>query len=434
VALASLLALALVLAACGSETPPPEPTAADEETATQEEQPPTSAPAPDEPPTEEAAPTEEEDDADIDTDDTVGLDSDVPLPDGFLMRQFATDLGEVRKMVFDDEGVLYVTIMERTRPGEGRVVALPDHDGDGTADEVVVTLDNIDRPHGLAFHEGSLYVSDPARIYRIIDENDDMVADSTEVIVDGMPAEQDHWSRPFVFEPDGNILVIIGSSCNATCTETDERRAALVRYAPDGTQLDIVARGMRSVVDLAWQPGTDNLWAVNNGRDWLGPDQPPDSAFIIREGAHYGWPYCFSDGTVDEEVAERNSPSPPGNMSSEEFCANEMTVAEMNLPPHVAPLGVTFYEAEQFPEAWQGRMVMAWHGAFDFSNTNGYRVVSVPFEGGTPGEPETFINWLMPDESGWFGRPVGVTVGPEGSLYISDDVNGDILRVDYVGE
>jgi glucose/arabinose dehydrogenase len=405
-----LLLLAAALAACGSDAAP--------DTALED------------PAAEPAAPDPEDT-----TMTTSDLDYPLDLPDGFRIARYASDLGEVRKIAFDDDGVLYVTIMNRTQPGEGSLLALPDEDGDGEADEVITVLDQIDRPHGLTFHEGSLYVSEPHRLHRIIDEDGDLQADDTEIIIDNMPAEGDHWARPFVFEDDGNILVAIGSSCNATCTESDPRRATIVRYAPDGSEIGPIAFGLRSVVDMAWEPGTDTLWAVNNGRDFVDePDTVPDSALIVREGAHYGWPICYGDGTVDPEVAGRDTPAPPGDISNEAFCETEMTVADMVLPPHVAPLGVTFYTAEQFPERWQGGMFMAWHGAFDFANTNGYRVAFAPFEGGTHGEPESFISWVMPDESGWYGRPVGVTVGPEGSLYITDDFNGDILRVDYVGE
>jgi glucose/arabinose dehydrogenase len=402
--------LVAVLAACGSGATP----------ATEPEEPAAEAPA------------AEPDDMAATTSD---LGYPLDLPDGFRISRYAGDLGEVRKIAFDANGVLYVTIMNRTLPGEGSLLALPDEDGDGEADEVITVLDEIDRPHGLTFHEGSMYVSEPHRLHRIIDEDGDLRADDTEIIIDNMDAAGDHWARPFVFEDDGSILVAIGSSCNATCTESNPSRATIFRYTPDGSPVGPLAYGLRSVVDMAWEPGTDTLWAVNNGRDFVDdPDSVPDSALIVREGAHYGWPICYADGTVDPEVAARDTPAPPGNITNEEFCATEMTVADMILPPHVAPLGVTFYTAEQFPERWQGGMFMAWHGAFDFANTNGYRVAFVPFEGGTHGEPETFISWVMPDESGWFGRPVGVTVGPEGSLYITDDFNGDILRVDYVGE
>lgn len=351
---------------------------------------------------------------------------------GFRATVYASGLEEVRQVAFDSQGVPYVTVMNRGEPGTGKLLALPDHDGDGQADAVITTLAPLDRPHGLVFHEGSLYVSEPHRIQRIIDADGDLRAERTEVIIDNMPTEGDHWSRPFVFAPDGSILVLIGSSCNATCTEWDERRATVQRYAADGTPLGPVAGGLRSAVDLAYRPGTADLWTVNNGRDWMGPDEPNDTAHIIRAGHHYGWPFCHSDLVVDEEVAARDRPSPPDGLSSAEFCATQATAPDLLLPPHIAPLGLAFGTSSQFPARWRGGLFMAWHGAFDFSNMNGYRVVYIPFAEGEPGAPQSFVNWVQPDGR-VTGRPVGLRFGPEGSLYVTDDAMGQLYRIDYVG-
>lgn len=362
---------------------------------------------------------------------------DYPLqvPPGFRISIYADGLGEVRQLVFDAEGVPYVTIMNRGEPDTGKLLALPDRNGDGQADEIVSTLEPLDRPHGLQFYEGALYVSEPDRIHRIIDADGDLVAEETEIVVDEMPAEGDHWARPFVFDPEGNLLVAIGSSCNATCFESSVKRATIWRFGADGSDIGPVASGLRSVVDMAYNPVNGELWAVNNGRDFAPEMEPiPDTAHIIN-GRNHGWPFCLGDGRIDSEVAARDDRNPPDGLTSEEFCAEVAAPGDMVLPPHVAPLGVTFYNAEQFPPEYQGGMFQGWHGAFDFQNTNGYRVVYVPLdEAHQPQEPESFISWVMPDESGWFGRPLDVTVGPEGSLYITDDFGGKVFRVDYIGE
>jgi glucose/arabinose dehydrogenase len=413
--LAGALLLAWALAACGAA----------------EEPAPTTAPA------EEATPTQEM---------FMGAAGDIPpagepleyaldVPDGFRISTYAEGLGEVRKIAFDEEGVPHVTIMNRNEPGTGSVLALPDRDDDGMADEVVSVLEPLDRPHGLVFHEGSMYVSEPHRILRLIDEDNDLTADDTETVITGMPAEGDHWSRPFVFTPENGILVAIGSSCNATCLEADPRRATIWQYAPDGSEIGAVAAGLRSVVDMDWNPANGDLWVVNNGRDFADLEPPvPDTAYKIGGGEHHGWPYCLGDGRVDQEVANRGDRPAPEGLTHEEFCSEVVEPGDMVLPAHVAPLGLTFYTAEQFPAEYQSDMFMAWHGAFDFANTNGYRIVHVPMENGEAGEPESFISWVMPDESGWFGRPVDVQLGPEGSLYVSDDFNGNVYRIDYIGD
>ncbi len=357
------------------------------------------------------------------------------VPDGFRIGVYAEELGEVRQLVFNADGVPYVTIMNRGEPDTGKLLALPDSDGDGQADEVVTVIEPLDRPHGLQFRDGWLYVSEPHRIQRFQDTDGDLLPDTLETVVDNMPSDGDHWGRPFVFDGEGNILVAIGSSCNATCFEDSEQRATVWRYAPDGTSVGAAAAGLRSIVDMDFNPANGELWAVNNGRDFAPEMEPiPDTAHIIN-GRNHGWPFCLGDGRIDTEVAARDDRPAPDGLTNEAYCAERAAPGDMILPAHVAPLGMTFYTGEQFPPAYRGAMIQAWHGAFDFQNTNGYRVVVVPMdEQQRPQEPETFISWLMPDESGWFGRPLDVTVGPEGSLYVTDDFGGRVFRVDYIGE
>jgi glucose/arabinose dehydrogenase len=364
-----------------------------------------------------------------------GAPVDFPLqvPAGYRISIYARDLGEARMIAFDAQGVPYVTIMNRGVREGGKVVALPDRDHNGMADEVIPVIEHLHRPHGLVFHDGHMYVSDPERIYRLLDDDGDLRADRTETVVEGMSGQDDHWARPFVFDSDGNIVVAIGSTCDV-CQEGNKTRATISRYKLDGSRPEVVARGLRSVVGLAWRPGTDELWAVNNERDSIGPEAPPDTALIVREGSHYGWPYCYGDRVVDQAVLANPDIGTPDKTPKDEFCRTKMTPATMLLPPHVAPLTLDFYDATQFPADMRGGMFMAWHGAFDFSTTTGYRVTFVPFKDGQPQAPQDFVTgWLKPDGDRWYARPTGVAIGPEGSLYITDDVRGNVYRVDYVG-
>jgi glucose/arabinose dehydrogenase len=355
------------------------------------------------------------------------------IPEGFRISLYTEGLGEARMIAFDGQGVPHVTIMNRGVQGGGKVVALPDRDRSGMADEVVTVFEGLHRPHGLVFHDGHMYVSEPERIHRLIDDNGDLRSERSEIVVDGISGEDDHWARPFVFDPEGNIIVAIGSTCDA-CQEGNKTRATIMRFKLDGSKGEVIARGLRSVVGLDWRPGSDELWAVNNERDSLGPEIPPDTALIVREGNHYGWPYCYGDRLVDPNVLADPSIGTPDQTPKDEFCRTRMTPATMFLPPHVAPLTLDFYEGTQFPAEMHGGMFMSWHGAFDFSTKHGYKVVFVPFKDGQPQAPQDFVTgWLKPEGDWWIARPTGVAIGPEGSLYITDDVLGNVYRVDYIG-
>jgi glucose/arabinose dehydrogenase len=360
------------------------------------------------------------------------------VPPGFRVALYASGLGEVRSIAFSPGGVPYVTVMKRSRRGEGTVLALPDDNRDGRADRTVVVADKLDRPHGLVFYKGELYVSDSTNIFRLHDANGDLVADQRELVVGNMPNRGDHWSRPFVFTEQGDILVAVGSSCNI-CQEGDKRRATILRYpaamlGQDEQRPEIYARGLRSVVGLTLRPGTQELWATNNGPDHLGTKEPPDQLFKIEAGRHYGWPYCVGDRTPDPTVLTMQDIVTPDGTPKDVFCREQVTSPDLLLPVHVAPLNLEFYNAPQFPVAMQGSLFITLRGSFDFSNLDGYKVIRVPFIDGKPQPPQDFLAGLaVPGEQKWRGRPVGVTVGPEGSLYVTDDTNGSVYRIDYTG-
>lgn len=416
--LLGLACLVLAVAGCGAA-----PVAAPEPTA-----PAPTAPAPTAPaPTATAAPAQ-------------GRPVPFPLalPPGYSIALYADGLEEVRSVVFAPDGTPYVTVMNRDQELGGKVLALPDSDGDGWADEQILVAADLDRPHGIAWHEGALYVSDASTLYRLADADGDRVAEAREAIVVEMPTTADHWSRPFVFDDAGGVIVAVGSSCNA-CQEGDSRRATFIR-AELGAQTayadaEVFARGLRSIVDMAYRPGTQELFAVNNARDYLGPELPPDQLFLIEEGQHYGWPYCYGDRVMDPEVAVDHSIQTPDGLPKDRFCAESVKAPALLLPPHAAPLGLVFYTGEQFPEPMHGRLFIAYHGAFDLSNSYGYRVVSVPVGlDGALGTPEDFLTGFMPEGAPrWNGRPLDVNMAPDGSLFITDAFNGHLYRVTYTG-
>ena len=340
----------------------------------------------------------------------------INLPPGFGISVFAQDLRDPRMMALGPDGELYVA--ER---GARRVVRIPDRDGDGLADGVEPIAKDLNAPSSIAFYEdSSLYVGETTRILRLRAPDEQGVFQEREVIVDGLPSGG-HNTRTVLFSPDGSTLFVsIGSSCNV-CIEEDNRRATIMRYRPDGSDPAVHARGLRNAVGITFRPGTVELWATNNGRDWLGDDQPPETVYNVGQGDDAGWPYCHSGRIVDPDFGTPDA------------CAGILAPA-VEMQAHSAPLGLTFYSGQQFPEEYQGDMFIAFHGSWNRTVPTGYKVVRVPMRDGVPGPVQDFASgWLRADGSNW-GRPVDVLTSSDGSLFVSDDGGGTIYRIYYTGQ
>jgi len=338
----------------------------------------------------------------------------ISLPPGFVINVFASGLQAPRMMAIGPDGTLYVAEREANR-----IVRLPDLDADGNADGVEVVAEKLSFPSSLAFHpDGSLYVGETPRILRLSKPDGQGVFQERQVIVRGLPVEG-HNTRTVLISPDGKQLYVsVGSSCNM-CDEQDPRRAAILRYNPDGSNEEIYARGLRNAVGITFRPGTDELWATNNGRDMLGDDQPPETVNLVMLGDDFGWPGCHSGRIVDPDFG------------SKQACQGVAGPA-VEMQAHSAPLGLAFYTGEQFPEEYRGDLFVAFHGSWNRSVPTGYKVVRIPFEDGKPGPVQDFtVGWLV-DGSAW-GRPVDVITAPDGSLFISDDGGGIIYRIVYGG-
>jgi glucose/arabinose dehydrogenase len=339
----------------------------------------------------------------------------IRLPAGFGITVFAQGLQDPRMMALGPDGDLYVA--ER---GTGRVLRLPDHDEDGVADRVEVVAEGLRAPSSIDFHaDGSLYVGETTRVVRLGDAGGDGFFEELQVFIDGLPSGG-HNTRTVLVAADGSgLLVSIGSSCNV-CVEGDERRATIMRYDEDGGTGSVFARGLRNAVGIAFRPGTDELWATNNGRDWLGDDLPPETVYHVPEGEDAGWPRCHAGRIVDPDLGE------PGDCDG-------VAVPEVEIQAHSAPLGLTFYTGQQFPETYQGDMFVALHGSWNRSAPVGYAVAHIPMQDGQPGPVRDFaVGWLREDGSNW-GRPVDVLTGPDGSLFVSEDSRGTVYRIYYAG-
>ena len=300
----------------------------------------------------------------------------------------------------------------------GTVFALPDRDRDGEVDvvrPVIAGLNNL--PHGLAFYDGYLYLAAGDSVSRYSYLGDGNVG-AREAIVGNLPVAG-HISRTVGFAPSKKMYVSIGSSCNV-CEEREQQRAVVMEYLPDGSGGRVFAEGIRNAVGFVFHPVTGEIWATENGRDALGDDLPPDEINILREGQHYGWPYCYG----------RRIPDPAFNDPSRCTTTEESL---HDIQAHSAPLGLRFIDSPEFPEEWQGDLLVAYHGSSNRREPTGYKVVRMVVDGGKIVSEEDFIyGWLL-DNGTSVGRPVDLIFGPEdGALYISDDKGGMIFRVTRV--
>jgi glucose/arabinose dehydrogenase len=377
-------------------------------------------------------------------------------PAGFTVELFADDVRGARIMEFAPNGDLFVA-----QSAQNAVMVLRDTNKDGKPDERFTyaqgpppaqrgapgagggggqgggpggpgggrganpnTAEML-QPFGLAFHQGYLYVGNTNSIVRYkYTPGDTKAAGPPEKLRDLTGGG--HNTRNLIFSRDGKkMYVAVGSTNNIDETGIgNERRAMIHEYNADGTGFRVFASGLRNPVGLAWQPGTNILWTAVNERDNLGDDTPPEYATSLKDGGFYGWPYSYIGPNVDARVPQR-----------EPELVKRAIVPDVLIPAHSAPLGITFYTGSQFPQRFRNGLLVALHGSWNRSTTNGVKVIFVPFQGGKPGAVEDFLTGFVVDpaaNSKW-GRPVGVTVAPDGALLVSDDGGNRIWRVRYTG-
>jgi glucose/arabinose dehydrogenase len=339
----------------------------------------------------------------------------IRVPSGFTVGVFAAELPGVRFLRPLPGGGLLATT-----PRVGRVWLLsPDRDGDGRSDGSRVLLEALDRPHGLDLHDGWLYVAEASAIGRVrIDPDTGATDGKYEHVVTGLPEGENHWSRQVRFGPDGWMYVTVGSSCNA-CIEPDPRRAAMLRFRPDGSEPQTYATGLRNSVGYDWQPGTGALYATDNGRDLLGDDFPPCELNLIRQGGFYGWPFANGDRVPDPDLG-----------------ASHPDRVRDSIPPahafgaHVAPLGITFLRNPRLPAEWRGAALVAQHGSWNRTHKSGYKVVSLHWGDDGKITERDFLVGFEENEN-VIGRPVDVAEASDGTIYVSDDYASSVYWVKF---
>jgi uncharacterized protein (TIGR03437 family) len=331
--------------------------------------------------------------------------SELRVPPGFQVSIYARGLGSARLLAFSPTGVLFVS------DSGGRIRAVPQ------ADRVVTFASGLRQPHGLAFRGDDLYVAENHRI--IVFRNathPSLTGGSPEFVADLPSVGGGHSTRTILWDSEGRLIATAGSTCNI-CNESDPRRAAAMRFQPDGSGMEIFARGLRNTVGIAVHPLTGEIWSVDNGGDNLGDNLPPEEVNILRAGQDYGWPRCYGDGG--------RYPGFSGDCSS-------TTPPELNMQAHSAPLGLGFYTGDMFPAGYRNDAFVGFHGSWNRSEPTGYKVVRILASSGRATGSEDFLTGFLNGRT-TSGRPVHAITGPDGALYVSDDMNGFVYRVSYNG-
>lgn len=369
------------------------------------------------------------------------------VPEGFAVRIFASGIGTPRLMTVGPDGILYVADIDGNR-----VVRLPDADNDGLADEVQVIAEDLPGVHSVEWFNDWLYVAEGAQIERLKDEDGDGVFELRVLVTDNIPDPVHHRTRTLHFGPDGMLYVTTGSSSNND-PETDPRRAAMLRFNADGSIPDdnpfisdlndqrhaIWAEGLRNSIDFLFLDD-GRLLANQNGSDLLGDDVPPEEVVIeVEGGKHYGWPYCYTPtlGVVPDDEVEVHDERVPFDPAILPDCSTVVPGLFTDLA-HQAPIGMVQYKATAFPAEYQGNIFEAYHGSWNSTAPRDCKVQMIVLSDGTPTEGQPFLTGFRDDEAqacgdAW-GRPAGLAVGTNGELFVSDDQNGNVYRVIYVGE
>lgn len=366
------------------------------------------------------------------------------LPPGFKAGLFARDLRGPRTIVVAPNGDLFVA---ESWGGRIRVLRAGEDAAKPSVDNIYASGFNY--PYGLAFYPPGpdpthLYVAQQNRVFRFPYANGDLRAAGQPEIVANLPSGG-HATRSIAFSPEGkDLFVAVGSASNVaqgltplsaeelTSFEAEHglgatwgvetNRAAVLAFDPEGGNGRIFATGIRNCSGLAVDPA-GALWCATNERDGLGDDLPPDYVSRIREGKFYGWPWFY----IGDNQDPRHAGARPG-------LVGKVTIPDVLIQPHSAPLNLTFYEGAMFPEGYRGDGFATLHGSWNRGHRTGYKVVRIIMKDGVPtGEYEDFATGFVSSDELVWGRPVGVAVGKDGALFVSEDANNTIWRITYEG-
>jgi glucose/arabinose dehydrogenase len=310
---------------------------------------------------------------------------------------------------------------------------------EGKPEQTEVFARGLNKPFGIAFYPpGSdpqwVYIGDTDKVVRFPYRNGDLKARGQRQHVAQLPGGGllrggGHWTRDIAFSRDGKkMYVSVGSRSNVDDTDNNPaefHRADILEFNPDGSGVRVYASGIRNAVGIAVNPSTGELWGSVNERDGLGDNLPPDYITRIQDGGFYGWPWYYMGGHQDPRLKDKHPE-----------LKSKMINPDVLVQPHNASLEMTFYQGKSFPADYAGDIFAAEHGSWNRSIRTGYEVIRVPLhgQGRATGEYEDFLTGFVTADGQVWGRPVGVVVGNDGSLLVTDDGSNSIWRVSYIGK
>jgi glucose/arabinose dehydrogenase len=335
------------------------------------------------------------------------------LPKGFKIEVYASGIANARSLRLGDKGTVFVSnrVLDK-------VYAIIDRNGKR---EAKVIASGLDRPNGLAFHNGTLYIAEGTKISKLekIEDNLDNPPQLV-VIYDDLPNHQSHGWKFIAIGPDNKLYINVGSPCNI-CIPPEEN-GQIRRINLDGSGAEVFARGVRNSVGFDWHPLTKELYFTDNGRDWLSEDLPEDELNrVTKVGQHFGFPYCHQGNFTDREVGWGRS-------------CDEFVKPVALLGPHSAALGMRFYTGRMFPTEYRNAIFIARHGSWNKTKKIGGDVVVAKLnQNGTVKSIEPFLTGFLQNNA-YIGRPVDVQVMKDGSLLVSDDHAGAVYRITHSTE
>ena len=354
-------------------------------------------------------------------------------PTGFKVELYATDLGNPRLLRTAPNGDLFLADSDG-----GKILVFRGVTGDGKARQTGVFATGLSQPFGIAFFPPGpnpkwMYVGNTDSVVRFPYQNGDLKSrGAAEKLADipggGRLRGGGHWTRDIVFSKDGTrMLVSVGSHSNVDDSDThpeEYHRADVLQFMPEGKFEKVYAWGIRNCVGEAINPITGALWCSTNERDALGDNLVPDYITHVEEGGFYGWPWYYMGGHQD-----------PRHAGKHPELKSKVLAPDVLLQPHFASLEMLFYDGPQFPAEYKGDVFAAEHGSWNRQKRAGYEVIRAPLENGkATGEYEDFLTGFVTADGRVWGRPVGVAVAQDGSLFVSDDGSKSIWHVIYTGK